>query len=58
MAPEEGPMPFVQGLNGPQRWEVIANELVRRRYSPLVVDRVLGLNFQRVFGDTWYEPSV
>jgi membrane dipeptidase len=58
MAPEDGPMPFVQGLNGPQRWEVIANELVRRRYSPLVVDRVLGLNFQRVFGDTWYEPSV
>jgi len=33
MAPEEGPVPYVQGLNGPDRWEVIATELARRRYA-------------------------
>jgi membrane dipeptidase len=52
-APEEGPPPFVQGLNGPDRWETIATELVRRGYSARTVDQVLGLNFQRVFADTW-----
>ena len=53
MAPEEGPMPYVQGLNGPDRWQVIAIELARRRYSARTVDRVLGLNFQRAFAETW-----
>ena len=53
MAPEEGPMPYVVGLNGPNRWEVIASELSRRRYTARAVDRVLGANFQRVFRETW-----
>ena len=53
MAPEEGPMPYVVGLNGPNRWEVIAGELVRRRYTARTIDRVLGSNFQRVFRETW-----
>lgn len=52
-APEEGPPPFVEGLNGPLRWEVIAGELTRAGYRATTVDRVLGRNFQRVFADTW-----
>jgi membrane dipeptidase len=53
MAPEEGPLPYVAGLNGPERWDVISKELARRGYSSRVVEKVLGANFQRVFNHTW-----
>ncbi len=53
MAPEEGPLPYVEGLNGPGRWEVISKELARRGYPSSVVEKVLGTNFVRVFNRTW-----
>lgn len=53
MAPEEGPMPYVQGLNDPNRWNVIATELARRHYSSNGIDGVLDRNLQRVFAETW-----
>ena len=53
MTPEEGPMPYVEGLNGPFRWKKIAAQLVQRRYKSRTVDAVLGRNFHRVFRETW-----
>lgn len=52
-APGEGPPPFVTGLNRPDRCAIIADGLVQRGYGARVVDKVLGGNFQRVFGETW-----
>ncbi len=53
LTPEEGPLPFVQGLNGPFRWRKIADQLRQRGYSSRTVDRVMGMNFYRVFKETW-----
>jgi membrane dipeptidase len=52
-APGEGPPPFVIGLNRPDRYVVIAEALLKRGYRPRVVEKVLGGNFARVFGETW-----
>ena len=52
-APGEGPPPFVIGLNRPDRYAVIADALRSRGYSTGIVDKVLGLNFVRVFRETW-----
>jgi membrane dipeptidase len=52
-APGEGPPPFVVGLNRPDRYRIIAQGLTKRGYTPRIVDKVLGLNFQRAFTDTW-----
>ncbi len=52
-APGEGPPPFVVGLNRPDRYRVIADALSKRGYRQRTIDKVLGLNFQRAFIDTW-----
>jgi membrane dipeptidase len=52
-APGEGPPPFVIGLNRPDRYRVIAAALGKRGYARRTIDKVLGLNFLRVFSDTW-----
>ncbi|RZJ94482.1 MAG: Zn-dependent dipeptidase [Brevundimonas sp.] len=52
-APGEGPPPFVIGLNQPDRMAVVAEALMRRGYSDRAVEKVLGLNFRRVFAETW-----
>ncbi len=52
-APGEGPMPFVVGLNGPQRMSVIADELKKLGYADDAIDKVMGLNLKRVFSETW-----
>ncbi len=52
-APEEGRPPFVVGLNRPDRYQVIAAALAGRGYKAATIDKVLGLNFARVFGETW-----
>jgi membrane dipeptidase len=52
-APEEGPLPYVRGLESETRWRVIAAELSRRGYSFRVLEKVLGLNFERAFSETW-----
>ena len=53
-APEELTFPIVVGLNGPDRWQVICRELLKRGYHERTVEKVLGSNFARVFGDTWH----
>lgn len=52
-APEEGPLPYVRGLESETRWQVIAAELSRRGYSARVIEKVLGSNFERAFSETW-----
>jgi membrane dipeptidase len=52
-APGEGRPPFVEGLNRPDRAEVIARALLDRGQPVRVVEKILGTNFQRVFAETW-----
>ena len=52
-APGEGRPPFVEGLNRPDRAQVICRALLKRGHKPRVVEKVLGANFQRVFAQTW-----
>jgi len=52
-APGEGRPPYVEGLNRPDRSAVIADALSKRGQPDRVVEKVLGLNFQRVFEATW-----
>jgi membrane dipeptidase len=52
-APGEGPPPFVIGLNRPDRYGVIADALAHAGIGERTIEKVLGLNFQRGFADTW-----
>lgn len=52
-APGEGPPPFVEGLNRPDRCAVVAAELKKRGYRERAVEKILGLNFRRWFAETW-----
>jgi len=52
-APGEGRPPYVEGLNRPDRSEIIARALLARGQPVRVVEKVLGANFQRVFTETW-----
>jgi membrane dipeptidase len=52
-APGEGPPPFVIGLNRPDRYFLIADALEHRGYKARTIEKVLGLNFQRAFAETW-----
>ncbi|MEO7432530.1 MAG: membrane dipeptidase [Dokdonella sp.] len=56
-APGEGPPPFVIGLNRPDRYTVIADALADSGVSERLIDKVLGVNFQRVFSDAWKPVS-
>jgi len=46
-------MPYVVGLNQPNRPELIARALVKRGYPARIAEKVLGANFRRVFAATW-----
>jgi membrane dipeptidase len=53
-APEEdGRLPITEGLNRPDRTLVIADALLTRGYSERAVEKVLGPNFIRAFGEIW-----
>lgn len=52
-APGEGPLPFVEGLNGPQRMSVIADKMALLGYKSAVIDKVMGRNFERVMKEAW-----
>ncbi|MEO5560496.1 MAG: membrane dipeptidase, partial [Dokdonella sp.] len=52
-APGEGPPPFVIGLNRPDRSLLIADALAHHGYKERTIEKVLGLNFQRAFAETW-----
>jgi len=52
-APEEDRPTYVEGMNTPRRLEIVTDELLKRGYSDAVVQKVLGGNFARVFGQIW-----
>ncbi len=52
-APEEDRPTYVVGLNTPRRIEIIADQLLKRGYSTSTVEKVIGGNFVRVFGEIW-----
>jgi membrane dipeptidase len=54
-APNEDPevMLYVEGYNGDDRFDRIAADLRRRGWSAARVDKVMGDNFVRLFGEVW-----
>ncbi|HVO80700.1 MAG TPA: membrane dipeptidase [Terriglobales bacterium] len=52
-APEEDRPPFSPDLNTPHRLEIIAAGLSQRGYASEVIEKVLGKNFCRAFGEIW-----
>ena len=55
-APEEDRPPYSPDLNTPARLEIIASGLQSKGYSTEVVEKVLGKNFNRAFGEIWNVP--
>jgi len=52
-APEEDRPPFSPDLNTPDRMRIIAAGLEKKGYSDDVIEKVMGKNFYRAFGDIW-----
>ncbi len=52
-APEEDRYPYVPDFNGPRKFEMIATELQKRGYKSATIEKVLGGNWYRVFGEIW-----
>ncbi len=52
-APGEDRYPYVPDLTGPNHMEVIAAELQKKGQPSVVIEKVLGANFQRVIGEIW-----
>ena len=52
-APREDTIPFVPELNDPRRLETIAALMLARGHSERVVEKVIGANFLRLFGEVW-----
>lgn len=54
-APGESPdrPPFIPELNDARRMDLIASAMVDRGYSTKVIEKILGGNFYRVFGEIW-----
>lgn len=52
-APGENRPPYLPDINTPRKLEYVAAALLKRGYSARVTDKVLGLNFRRVFQEIW-----
>jgi len=52
-APGEDRYPYVPDLSGPDHMQAIAVELAKRGQPASTIEKVLGLNFQRVLGEIW-----
>lgn len=52
-APGENRPPYIPDINTPRKLEYVADAMLRRGYGASVVDKVLGLNFSRVYKDIW-----
>lgn len=44
---------FAPDLNGPRKFETLADELLRRGWSTTRVEKILGGNFARLFSEVW-----
>jgi len=52
-APREEDYMFVKDLNTPRRLELIADQLLTRGHSATRVEKIIGGNWMRVFGEVW-----
>jgi membrane dipeptidase len=52
-APGEDRPTYIPDLNTPRKMELIAGALLRRGHNSAVVEKILGNNFKRVFGEIW-----
>ena len=52
-APGEDRPTYIPDLNTPRKMELIADALLKRRHKAAVVEKILGANFRRVFGEIW-----
>jgi membrane dipeptidase len=52
-APGEDRPAYIPDLNTPRKLERIADQLLKRGYKSSAVEKVLGANFKRVFGEIW-----
>jgi len=52
-APGENRLPYIPDLDTPRKLELVADALLRHGYGARVTEKVLGLNFSRVFGEIW-----
>jgi len=52
-APREEDYMFVKDLNAPRRLELIADQLLTRGHSATRVEKIIGGNWMRVFGEVW-----
>lgn len=52
-APGEDRPTYIPDLNTPRKMELIADALLKRGYKSGVVEKIIGLNFKRVFGEIW-----
>lgn len=52
-APGENRTPYLSDVNTPRKLERVADALLRHGYGARVAEKVLGLNFDRVFGEIW-----
>lgn len=52
-APGEDRPTYIPDLNTPRKMELIAGALLRRGHNSAVVEKILGANFKRVFGEIW-----
>jgi membrane dipeptidase len=52
-APGEDRPTYIPDLNTPRKMELIADALLKRGHKSGVVEKILGNNFKRVFGEIW-----
>jgi membrane dipeptidase len=52
-APGEDRPTYIPDLNTPRKMELIADSLLKRGYKSGVVEKVMGNNFKRAFGEIW-----
>ena len=52
-APGEDRPTYIPDLNTPRKMELIADALLKRGHKSAVVEKILGANFRRVFGEIW-----
>ena len=50
---EQGHFPYIQELNHPRRIEQVAQGMHLRGHSDRIIEKVIGANFHRVFGEIW-----
>jgi membrane dipeptidase len=52
-APGEDRPTYIPDLNTPRKMELIVDALLKRGHKSGVIEKIMGANFKRVFGDIW-----